>query len=255
MGSKLWVAQTPRGLFEHTMLIGVDTSTDKLDKNRNVVAFCASMDKTFSRYYNRVVYQKKSDEIILCMKQLIKDSITAFQKLNGSYPNHVIYFRDGVLESTEREIQTKEIKDINEAYAEVTSEPLGNPRLTIVVIDKRITQKFFSIEAKNKLQNPPPGTLIDNTIVSKYYDFYLIAQNVTRGTATPTHYKVIFDNSTLPAETLQELVYSQCFAYMNWSGAIRIPAPCQYAHKLSSFISQHINDEPVKPLRNHFYYL
>ena len=86
VGSKLWVAQSPRGLSEYTMLVGVDSSTDKIDKNKNVVAFCASMDKTFSRYYNRVVYQKKSDEIILCMKQLIKDSILAYQKLNGVYP-------------------------------------------------------------------------------------------------------------------------------------------------------------------------
>lgn len=255
VGSKLWVAQNPKGLNENTMLIGIDTSSDKIDKNKTVIAFCASMDKTFSRYYSRVVYQRKSDEVIICMKQLIKDAVAAYQKTNGNYPEHFIYFRDGVLESVEKEIQTKEVKDIMQGYAEQTGEQSPAPKLTIVLIDKRITQKFFSVDEKRQLENPVPGTLIDNTITSKFYDFYLIAQNVTRGTATPTHYKVIYDNSEMPAEILQELVYAQCFAYMNWNGAIRIPAPCQYAHKLSSFVSQHINDEPVKPLRNYFYYL
>lgn len=255
VGAKLWVAQPPKGLFDNTVLLGVDSSTDKLDKSKNVVAFCASMDSTFSRYYNRVVYQKKNEEAIICMKQLIKDSIAAYHSLNKAFPKHLVYFRDGVLENTEKEIQTHEVKEIMDGFAEQMREAEYVPKLTIIVIDKRITQKFFAIEGSRQLQNPPPGTLVDNTIVSRYYDFYLIAQNVTRGTATPTHYKVIYDNSGLPGEILQELVYSQCFAYMNWSGAIRIPAPCQYAHKLSSFISQHINEEPVKPLRNHFYYL
>eukprot|EP00331_Platyophrya_macrostoma_P034663 CAMPEP_0176436916 /NCGR_PEP_ID=MMETSP0127-20121128/18280_1 /TAXON_ID=938130 /ORGANISM="Platyophrya macrostoma, Strain WH" /LENGTH=150 /DNA_ID=CAMNT_0017820381 /DNA_START=296 /DNA_END=745 /DNA_ORIENTATION=- len=150
------------------------------------------------------------------MKQLIKDSIVAYQKTNGKYPEHIIYFRDGVLESAEKDIQTKEVRDIFQGFSEQMNEQIQAPKLTIILIDKRITQKFFSVDEKRQLENPAPGTLIDNTIASKYYDFYLIAQNVTRGTATPTHYKVIFDNSDLPAEILQELVYSQCFAYMNW---------------------------------------
>ncbi len=255
VGSKLWVAQPPEGLNEQTMLIGIDSSTDKVDKNKTVIGFCATMDKTFSRYYSRVVYQKKSEEVISSLKQLIKDSIVAYQKSNERYPEHIIYFRDRVIESVQKEIQEREVGEIIQAFAELSSERPVLPKLTVILIDKRITQKFFSVDGKRQLGNPAPGTLIDNTIVSKDYDFYLIAQNVTRGTATPTHYKVIFDNSGLPAEILQELIYSQCFAYMNWTGAIRIPAPCQYAHKLSSFISQHINKEPVKPLRNHFYYL
>ena len=256
VGSKLWVAQPPKGLNPQTMLIGIDSSSDKADKGKNVIAFCASMDRTFTRYYNRVIYQKKSEDIVSCMKSLIKESIVAYQKINNdNCPEHVIYFRDGVIENVEKEIQAKEVPDIRQAFVEQTREKLTDPKITVVVIDKRITQKFFSVTSNKQLENPLSGTLVDNTIVSKYYDFYLIAQNVTRGTATPTHYKVIYDNSGMPAEVLQELVYSQCFAYMNWSGAIRIPAPCQYAHKLSAFISQHVNDEPVKQLRTHFYYL
>lgn len=54
---------------------------------------------------------------------------------------------------------------------------------------------------------------------------------------------------------IQELVYVLCFSYMNWSGAIRVPAPCQYAHKLSVFVSQHLNEDPKEDLRNSLYYL
>jgi len=34
-------------------------------------------------------------------------------------------------------------------------------------------------EDESEIQNPPPGTVIDNSITSKYhYDFYIISQNV-----------------------------------------------------------------------------
>ena len=253
VGSKLWVARPPAGLYPSTMLIGVDVSPNKTDKSRSVVAFCASMDATFSKYYSRVVYQKKTDETIMQLRTLIKDALTMFNRLNNSLPQHIIYFRDYAMRSANQMIHTVEIPQIIEGCRDCEMKEL--PKITVIVIDKHITQKIYLVDNEKELKNPPTGTLVDNTIVSKDYDFYLVAQNVNRGTAVPTHYKIVFDNSELPAEILQELVYSQCFAYMNWSGAIRIPAPCQYAQKLSTFVSQHINEEPLKPLQNYLYYL
>jgi aubergine-like protein len=45
--------------------------------------------------------------------------------------------------------------------------------------------------------NPFYGTLINTDVVSNYYDFYLIAQNCNRGTAKPTYYKVIYNDSQM----------------------------------------------------------
>jgi len=55
------------------------------------------------------------------------------------------------------------------------------------------------------------------------YDFYLISQNVTQGTVTPTHYNVIVDTLNETTATnitpgiLQKLTYKLTHMYYNWS--------------------------------------
>jgi hypothetical protein len=52
-------------------------------------------------------------------------------------------------------------------------------KLTIVLVNKRVNQRFFSFEGgpNGRLGNPPPGTVVDSDIVAEdVYDFYLISQ-------------------------------------------------------------------------------
>lgn len=252
VGSKLWVPELSKKLPQNLMLIGADICYDRVNKGRSVVAFCASLDSTFTKYYNRVVFQKRGKDIIDNVRSLFKDSITEYFKENKKVPECIVYFRDGVSDLQEKALRNQEIDEILLSFQDFS--PDYKPKLSVIRVEKRIAQKFFHIDEEG-YKNPPSGTLIDTTIVSRDYDFYLIAQNVQRGTATPTHYKVVYDTTGISAGMLQELVYVLCFSYMNWSGAIRVPAPCQYAHKLSVFISQHLNEDPKEILRNSLYYL
>lgn len=34
---------------------------------------------------------------------------------------------------------------------------------------------------------------------------------------------------------LEDLTYALCYTYSNWSGSIKVPAPCQYAHKIAEY--------------------
>lgn len=107
--------------------------------------------------------------------------------------------------------------------------------LLYLSVDRKVSQKFF-VETNGKVFNPQYGTLINSTVVSSNYDFYMVAQNCNKGAATPTYYKVIHDSSSLNEGQLEELIYSQCFNYMNWSGSVRVPGVCQYARKLATFV-------------------
>lgn len=51
----------------------------------------------------------------------------------------------------------------------------------------------------------------------------------------PTHFYVPKNDSTLTKTDLQLLTYSLCHFYFNWAGPIKVPAPCQYAHKIAEF--------------------
>ena len=43
--------------------------------------------------------------------------------------------------------------------------------------------------------------------------------------------------------------------YYNWQGIIRVPAPCQYAHKLAFLMGQSIHKEPNTRLDDLLYCL
>ena len=66
------------------------------------------------------------------------------------------------------------------------------------------------------------------------YDFFLVSQSVRQGTVNPTSYNVVEDTSGLKPEHLQKLTYKLTHLYYNWPGTVRVPAPCQYAHKVRS---------------------
>lgn len=54
----------------------------------------------------------------------------------------------------------------------------------------------------------------------------------------PIHFNIINSNSQLEEGLIQELMYSQCFNYANWTGSIKIPAIMQYAKKFARFCSE-----------------
>lgn len=58
--------------------------------------------------------------------------------------------------------------------------PISQPKMTLVIVNKRINQRFFEQTAKLDIRNPPAGTIVDSEIVysdddNKLYDFFLVS--------------------------------------------------------------------------------
>ena len=87
------------------------------------------------------------------------------------------------------------------------------------------------------------------------YDFFLVSQSVRQGTVNPTSYNVIEDSSGLKPEHIQKLTYKLCHLYYNWPGTVRVPAPCQYAHKLALLVGESLHTAPSDKLEDTLYYL
>ena len=60
---------------------------------------------------------------------------------------------------------------------------------------------------------------------------------MNQGTVNPTSYNVVKDTSGLMPKHIQALTYKLTHLYYNWPGTVRVPAPCQYAHKLAFLVS------------------
>ena len=103
--------------------------------------------------------------------------------------------------------------------------------------------------------NVQAGTLVNSDLVSNNYDFYIISQKANKGTAVPNHYTVIYSDSKVEEGILEEIVFSQCFNYVNWTGSIKVPAILQYAKKAATFVSEVMGTEevPLSLQRNMFY--
>eukprot|EP00743_Colponemidia_sp_Colp-15_P003871 GILK01004178.1.p1 GENE.GILK01004178.1~~GILK01004178.1.p1 ORF type:complete len:796 (+),score=135.52 GILK01004178.1:65-2389(+) len=251
LGGHLWALDVK--LPYKSMVVGVDVYHDKGSANRSVVGFCASTNSHFTSYFSLVAFQDRNQELAHCLRSCMKQALQKFFTLNNFLPECIIVYRDGVSESQLKHLVEFEVNQFKAAFSEMGDN--YDPRFMEVVVQKRITTRFF-LSGGRDVENPLPGTVIDTGVVHpENYDFYLISQSVRQGSVTPTHYNVIYDNTKMPPDVIQRLSHKLCFLYYNWPGSIRVPAAVQYAHKLAYLVGQCIKEEPHQRLSELLYYL
>uniref|UniRef100_A0AAR2IH10 Piwi-like protein 1 n=1 Tax=Pygocentrus nattereri TaxID=42514 RepID=A0AAR2IH10_PYGNA len=237
MGGELWSIEIPQ-----LMIVGIDCYHDTAAGKRSIGALVASLNQSMSRWFSKCVLQSRGQEIIDGLKVALKAALKAYWKYNNCLPSRIIVYRDGVGDGMLQSVVNYEVPQIM-------------PKLTVVVVKKRIASRFFA-RIDGKLSNPPPGTVIDTEVTRpEWYDFFIVSQAVRMGSICPTHYNVVFDSSGLKPDHMQRLTYKLCHMYYNWQGIVRVPAPCQYAHKLAFLVGQSIHKEPNINLDDFLYYL
>lgn len=255
LGGTLWGIKIP---LPKTMICGIDTYHEAGHKGITVGGFVASLNSEFTHWWSKPTIQEKREELVNGLIASMEAALTAFKSHNGYYPDRVIMFRDGVGDGQLPFVQTYEVPQIKQAFKRV--DPECKPHLTFVIVQKRINSKFFrSVPGKDgaeSLVNPPPGSILDHNITSRYlYDYYIVTQHVREGTSTPSHYIVLDDENNFDPDILQRLTYKLCFLYYNWPGTVRVPAPCQYAHKLADLVGMNIKRQVAEKLNHKLYYL
>uniref|UniRef100_A0A8D0H2I2 Piwi like RNA-mediated gene silencing 1 n=1 Tax=Sphenodon punctatus TaxID=8508 RepID=A0A8D0H2I2_SPHPU len=226
MGGELWSVEIP---LKQLMIVGIDCYHDTTAGRRSIAGFVASLNQGMTRWFSRCVFQDRGQELV--------DGLKVCLQGDGQLKTLVNYEVPQFLDC---------LKAVGKDY---------NPRLTVIVVKKRVNARFFA-HAGGKLQNPPPGTVIDVEVTRpEWYDFFIVSQAVRIGSVSPTHYNVIYDTSALKPDHMQRLTYKLCHMYYNWPGVVRVPAPCQYAHKLAFLVGQSIHREPNLALSDRLYYL
>lgn len=252
LGGALWAVNIP---FDKCMVCGIDVYHPGTGQGRrgSVAGFVASMDKYLTSWYSKVCLQGTRQELVDLLQICFIASINAYKKQNGSNPDRIIVYRDGVGDGEIDTIGKYEVKQLLTTFARV--DPNYKPQLSVIVVQKRVNTRLFC-KRQRDLVNPEPGTVIDSCITrANFYDFFLVPQNIRHGTVTPTHYIVAYDGSNMKPDHMQRFTYKLCHLYYNWPGTIRVPAPCQYAHKLVSLVGQNIQMEPNPSLSNYLFYL
>ncbi|XP_017481987.1 PREDICTED: protein argonaute-3 [Rhagoletis zephyria] len=250
LGGSLWAVKIP---FKNVMICGIDSYHDAAQKGNSVAAFVASLNQNYTKWYSKAVIQGKREEIVNGLCSSFTAAVTRFHRENGVFPDNIIIYRDGVGDGQLPLCSGHEIPQLEAACKRAFKDYAV--KITFIVVQKRINTRYFSTNGSN-VDNPPPGTVVDNVITrSKMYDFYLVSQTVRQGTVTPAHYIVLRDDAKYSPDIIQRLTYKLCFMYYNWPGTIRIPACCQYAHKMAYLIGQSIRRATSEELSDRLFYL
>jgi len=250
LGGELWACDIP---MKHLMVVGVDVYHDITRRLPSIAGIVSSTNAGMSRWYSSTVVQASGQELIDLLKPAFVKAIKEYYKANHAWPEKILVFRDGVGDSQLTLIAKYEATQFKDTFRHVAAN--YNPSFGFVVVQKRINTRIFQLGGKAP-ENPAPGTVLDHTVTKRdWYDFFLVSQHVGQGTVSPTHYIVVHDNTGLKPDIIQKISYKLTHMYYNWPGTVRVPAPCQYAHKLAYQVGEHIHKEPSEQLNDRLFYL
>lgn len=246
-----WMIKLP---LNGLMTVGFDVCHSSHNKNKSYGALVATMNINEStRYFSSVMEHMKGQELCEQMSMTMTCALKAYREHHGTLPERILFYRDGVGDGQLYQLVNSEVKFMREQLDQIykSAGKAGGCRLAFIVVSKRINTRYFV----NK-RNPEPGTVVDDVItLPERYDFFLVSQSVKQGTVSPTSYNVVHDNMGLDADKIQMLTYKMTHMYYNLSCTGRVPAVCQYAHKLAFLIAESVHRAPSSGLENQLYFL
>uniref|UniRef100_A0A8D1Z257 Piwi like RNA-mediated gene silencing 4 n=1 Tax=Sus scrofa TaxID=9823 RepID=A0A8D1Z257_PIG len=250
LGGELWALEIP---LKALMVVGIAVCKDAFSQGTVVVGFVASTNPRITRWFSRCILQRSTADIADCLKVFMTGALNRWYKHNHGLPARIIVYRDGVGDGQLKTLIDYEVPQLLASVTDASSNT--SPRLSVIVVRRRCTPRFLT-ESGRTLENPPLGTVVDlEATRPEWYDFYLISQVARQGTVNPTYYNVIYDDNGLKPDHMQRLTFKLCHLYYNWPGLISVPAPCQYARKLTFLVAQSIHKEPSLELANSLFYL
>ena len=220
------------------LIIGLDISNE-------CISTVSNLNQNFTKYYSNKQKIKEPKSQILSN---VEASIISFYLENKKYPENVVVYKQGKIVEGIEDIFRENLIDVGN-FNNVKDDESGdvgtvvnkkfNGKFAYITVNSRSSLKFFisnknSDGAFNSIYNNPEEGLIVTELNEEpnNFQFYLQANKVFKGTATPTKYNVRFSNLDCD-KFLLKLTYDLCWIYANWKGPIRIPAPLKYAEKLS----------------------
>jgi len=248
IGGNLWYVDRT---IKNSLLLGADVYHAKGSKS--VASVVGQFDTYFKRSFSTATIQSKEyQEIMKSVSGMVIEQVENYVKANKQPPQHVIFFRDGVGEGQLQEVINVEVKAIEEKLAQKYQSQ--KPGLIFIVVTKRVDDRF-AINSQG-IKNPEAGLVVIKDVVkSDRANFFMIAQKVTQGTANPTHYDILYNNTSLSLNEIVSLTYELAWGYSNWLGPVKVPAPVQYAHKLCSLIGVTQDSNVNQQLKGRRFYM
>ena len=238
------------GQNDKFLVIGLDS---KKYKNSITYSMTSSYHPKLNLFLTqeKTVNKKPKEEKANAIKSMFEKSLEALKNI---CPDYIIIYRQGGNEFCNKGLAVDELdifKDVliklRESNKQNEDCNYSNTKLYYICCNLKSDLKFFQEEENSKYKNPLSGLIIDQYITQKNkFEFYLQPQYVNQGTATPSHYEVMYydeKNNNLNIENLERLTYYLTYYYWTWHGAIRIPAILKFSTTALDFYSRCFNKD------------
>ncbi|KAL8792281.1 MAG: hypothetical protein Q9195_005160 [Heterodermia aff. obscurata] len=232
-----------------TMVVGIDVTHPSPGSSSNapsVAGIVASVDEWLGQWPADLRVQTARQEMVDDLDTLFKSRLRLWEKHNGTLPENILVYRDGVSEGSYNLVLEQELpalrKGCREIYpASMTKE--DKPRITIVIVGKRHHTRFYPTkkgDADPRSWNPLNGTIVDRGITeARNWDFFLQAHTALQGTARPAHYYIIYDQIfrerkvqapfASATDAFEDLTHNLCYLFGRATKAVSICPPAYYA--------------------------
>ncbi|XP_022225407.1 protein argonaute-2 [Drosophila obscura] len=222
--------------LRNVMYLGADVTHPSPDQREipSVVGVAGSHDPFGASYNMQYRLQRSALEEIEDMESITAAILRTYHHYRKCYPEHIMYYRDGVSDGQFPKIKNEELRGISVACAK-----LGiKPKICCIIVVKRHHTRFFPSGAPsqhNKYNNVEPGTVVDRTIVHpNEVQWFMVSHQSIQGTARPTRYNVIANTGSLDIDLLQQLTHNLCHMFPRCNRAVSYPAPAYLAHLAAS---------------------
>lgn len=217
---------------ETFMFVGADVTHPSPDQSSypSVVGVAASYDANAFRYNMCWRIQNPRQEMITDLYEIISEQLDDYVKNNNQLPDKILYYRDGVSEGQFQECLNVELTALRRACQQKKNN--YNPQITFIIVQKRHHTRFFPQgKSEGKNRNVFPGTVVDTDITQpNETQFFLVSHQSIQGTARPTKYCLLRDDSNLSMDKLQSITYNLCHMFARCNRSVSYPAPTYYAH-------------------------
>jgi hypothetical protein len=222
-----------------TMLVGMDVThpgPGSTEGTPSIAAVVASVDSNFAQFPASLKCQASRKEMITDLAEMMIERLLRYQEVSRTLPDRVYVFRDGVSEGQFDAVIKEELPKIIDAFGRV--KPKGGPQgkpyrplLTIIICGKRHHVRNWPGDASaDKNGNTRPGTVVDQGITAVFdFDFYLQAHSGIQGHVKPTHYTVVYDESKLGADEVQQGINMASYLYARATRSVSLIPPAYYA--------------------------
>ncbi|UYV61644.1 AGO1 [Cordylochernes scorpioides] len=224
-----------------------------------------SMDAHPSRYGATVCVQRRRQETIENLSNMVKELLIQFYRSTKFKPNRIIFYRDGISEGQFSMILAYELIAIREACLKLEAD--YKPGITFIAVQKRHHTRLFCADKKDQSgngSNIPAGTTVDVGITHPTeFDFYLCSHPGVQkqycyhcyllsedGYLKTFPLPCTMDDNQFSSDEIQCLTYQLCHTYVRCTRSVSIPAPAYYAHLVAVRARCHIVDKEQDRLHN-----